>query len=251
MRHRLPPAALVALAAATVPLPCFAQTSLEAAPLVAPFSLAKPRTALPSGWRPLTIAANKIPTEYRLQDDGGTVVLSAHAKGAASAIGYPVNFDIRSAPVLEWRWKIAGLIDGADNAIASREDSPARIILEFTGDRSALPLRERALFALAKASSGRELPYATLMYVWANMAQVGSVITNPHTSRVRMIVASSGAAGLGAWQKLRRNVLDDYRKAFGEAPGRLAGVGVLTDTDNTGATVDAWYGDIRFAPDGP
>jgi hypothetical protein len=24
--------------------------------------------------------------------------------------------------------------------------------------------------------------------------------------------------------------------------------GVLTDSDNTGASVDAWYGDIRFAP---
>ena len=37
---------------------------------------------------------------------------------------------------------------------------------------------------------------------------------------------------------------------FGEEPGPLTSVGVLTDSDNTGATVDAWYGDIRFAPAG-
>ena len=29
----------------------------------------------------------------------------------------------------------------------------------------------------------------------------------------------------------------------------MTDVGIMTDTDNTGATVDAWYGDIRFAAD--
>ena len=251
MQRRLLPGILVALALGTLSRHCLGQTRLEAAPLVAPFSLAQPGAALPAGWQPLIIAANKATTEYRLQRDGGSVVLFAHARAAASAIGCPVNFDIRSAPVIEWRWKVAGLIEGADNAIASREDSPVRIILEFAGDRSKLPLREQAIFALAKAASGREVPYATLMYVWANRAPVGSVITNPHTGRVRMVVATSGPAGVGAWQNMRRNVVDDYRKAFGEDPGRLAGVGILTDTDNTGATVDAWYGDIRFVAGDP
>ena len=35
---------------------------------------------------------------------------------------------------------------------------------------------------------------------------------------------------------------------FGEEPGRMTEVGVLTDTDNTGASVEAWYGDIEFRP---
>lgn len=26
----------------------------------------------------------------------------------------------------------------------------------------------------------------------------------------------------------------------------MTDVGIMTDTDNTGANVDAWYGDIRF-----
>ena len=45
---------------------------------------------------------------------------------------------------------------------------------------------------------------------------------------------------------MRRNAFDDFRKAFGEEPGMLIGVGVLTDTDNTGESVEAWYGDIRL-----
>jgi hypothetical protein len=37
-------------------------------------------------------------------------------------------------------------------------------------------------------------------------------------------------------------------RPFGEEPGRLLAVGVLTDTDNTGGHAEAWYGDIRFVP---
>ena len=84
----------------------------------------------------------------------------------------------------------------------------------------------------------------------SNKAPVGTVIPNPHTGRVQMIVASSGPAGVGAWQSLKRNVLEDYRKAFNEDPGLLMSIGVLTDTDNTGESAEAWYGDIRLLPAG-
>ncbi len=210
-----------------------------------PFSAAAPG-ALPPGWEPVPITANKTPTQYRLVDDGGTVVLHARAEAAASGLGYHVRFDLASAPIVEWEWKISHLIDNADNAIAAKEDSPARIILEFDGDRTRLSLRDRAFFALAASIAGREVPYATLMYVWANRSPVGTVISNPNTGRVRMIVAARGARGVGMWQTVRRNALDDFRGAFGEEPGKLIAVGVMTDTDNTGATVEAWYGDIKF-----
>jgi hypothetical protein len=99
---------------------------------------------------------------------------------------------------------------------------------------------------VAETLSGRESPYATLMYIWSNKAPVGAVIQNPRTGRVQMIVASSGSAGVGQWQALARNLRDDYRKAFGEEPGKVLAYGVLTDTDNTGEQVTGWYGDIVF-----
>ena len=90
------------------------------------------------------------------------------------------------------------------------------------------------------------MPYATLMYIWAANAPVGAVIENPHTKRVQMVVASSGPGGVGIWQSLSRNLLDDYRRGFKEEPGRLLSYGVMSDTDNTGDTVEAWYGEIDF-----
>ncbi len=246
MRILIPVVAAAAIAAADAN----AQAQTEAAPLVTLFSTQKAGAELPAGWEVVKITEEKKPTQYRLVDDAGTVVLNAKADAAATGLGQPTKIDIRATPVLEWRWKISRLIATADNAVSSKEDSPARIVFSFGGDRAKLPLSDRLALSLSDQRSGKPTPYATMMYVWANKAPVGTVIPNPHTGRVQMIVASSGPAGVGAWQALKRNVLEDFRRAFNEDPGMLMSIGVLTDTDNTGDSAEAWYGDIRLIPAG-
>ena len=245
MRTLFPFVAAAALAAAAT-----APARAETEPLVTLFSTQKAGPELPAGWEVVKITEEKKPTQYRLVDDGGTVVLSAKADGAATGLGQPTKTDIKATPIIEWRWKINRLIATADNAVAAKEDSPVRIVFSFGGDRAKLPLTDRVALTLSDQRSGKPTPYATLMYIWSNKAPVGTVIPNPHTSRVQMIVAASGPAGVGAWQSLKRNVLDDYRKAFNEDPGLLMSIGVLTDTDNTGESVEAWYGDIKLLPAG-
>ena len=162
------------------------------------------------------------------------------------SVGQKVSFDLKAAPVMTWLWKTARLIPTADNAVASKEDSPVRIVLEFDGDKSKLSFADKSTFATGKFLSGRELPYATLMYIWSNKEPVGKIIPGPRTPRIQMVVASSGAGGVGQWQTLSRNVVEDFRRAFNEEPGKLTGVAVLTDTDNTGDKAESWYGDIQF-----
>ncbi len=234
--------AVVLTLAAAAAGPAAAQ---QEATVVAPFSAAKPGSGFPRGWEPLKLGPKKL-TDYRFVEDDGTVVLQARADAAASGYLHPVKFDLKSAPVIRFRWKIDKLIDGADNAVAAKEDSPVRVILDFDGDAGKLTLREKASSVLAKTATGRELPYAQLIYIWSNRAPVGTVIHNPHTARVRMIVAVSGASQVGRWVDVSRNAVADFTRAFGEPPGTLLEVGVMTDTDNTGASVEARYGDIRF-----
>src|SRR5262249_46071576 len=143
-------------------------------------------------------------------DDQGTIVLHAAADGAASLLGYKMSFDLAAAPIISWRWKINRLIASADNAVASKEDSPVRVVLEFDGDRSKLSLSDRSQIATGKLLSGRELAYATLMYIWSNKEPVGKIIAGPRTGRIQMVVASSGAAGVGSWQTLSRNAVEDF-----------------------------------------
>jgi hypothetical protein len=201
-----------------------------------------------AGWAPLKVSDKKKPTLYELVDDEGTVVLHAHADASASGLGRRAKFDLRERPVVKWRWKISKAIEGADNSVASKEDSPVRLVFAFDGDKSKLAPRDKTVIRMSKRLSGRELPYATLMYVWAANATPGTVIENPHTRRVQMIVTSGSDARAGEWQSLSRNVAADYKTAFGEEPGKLIGYGVMSDTDNTEASIDAWYGDITFSP---
>ena len=240
------PAAAALLLAMTVTTSATAQT-MSAEPLVPPFSSYKAGGVPPSPWHVVIVTEKKKPTQYDLVEDGGTIVLHAFADAAATGFGFPVKFDIRAAPFVSWRWKINRLIASADNTMPATEDAPARLVFEFDGDKTKLNVIERSSLAFAEKLSGHPVPYATLMYIWANTGNaVGSVIQNPRTARVQMVVASSGAAGVGTWQQLTRNVYEDYKRAFGEEPGLLTGVGVFTDTDNTGEKVETWYGDITF-----
>ena len=208
-----------------------------------------PAGGLPAGWEPLTFTRKKIPTEYQLIDDNGRSVLHAWADRASSGLRHPVDIDINKKPWLSWSWKTAGLIPTADLRYRETDDSPVRIVLAFDGDHDKLSLMDTILFDTAKLLTGHELPYATLMYVWDSKAEVGTVIANGRTGRIQMMVAESGPAHVGQWRRYQRNVAEDYERIFGEKPGRLVGVGVLTDTDNTSQKMEAWYGDIRLMRD--
>jgi hypothetical protein len=205
-----------------------------------------PPPSTPEGWEAFKISDRKKPTHYRLVQEGGRTVLHAMAAGSASGLTKNAGFSLAEQPMATWSWKVSRLVGGADNSKARAEDAPARLIFAFEGDKSKLAKLDQAALYLSAKVYGREMPYATLMYIWAGKAPVGTVIENPHTRRVQMVVASSGPAGVGAWQKLSRNVIEDYRRAFKEEPGRLLTYGVMSDTDNTGDSVEAWYGEIEF-----
>jgi Protein of unknown function (DUF3047) len=215
---------------------------------VTPFSSNWAGANLPLNWQSLVISRAKSPTRYETVIDPLTqrVVLRAHAKRACTGLKQRLNIDPLTRPLISWEWRVTHLIEGADNTDRDAEDSPVRLLLFFDGDRNRLPLRDQAALDLAQIASGLPPPYATLMYIWENRQPVGTIIDSSYTSQVKMIVVGSGANMLGGWKKFERNYVDDYRVAFGRVPGRLIGVGILTDSDNTGAVVEAFYGDIRL-----
>jgi hypothetical protein len=217
-----------------------------ALPAIGKFSAAKPGDVLPSGWRVWQLSGFKRPTQYQLIDHEGRRVVFARARGSASGLVLPVSIDLREHPILTWRWSVPALIAGADNTRRHTEDSPVRIVIAFEGDKAKLPFEEQLFAAQFKAFTKQEFPYALLMYIWENRAPVGTVIENLNTSRIRMIVADSGNGKVGAWREHTRNVYEDYKRAFGEEPPRVRSIGIMTDSDNTGAESEAYYGDITF-----
>ena len=55
-----------------------------------------------------------------------------------------------------------------------------------------------------------------------------------------------GSAKVNQWANEEQNIYEDYKKAFGEEPPMISGVAIMTDTDNTGESTTAYYGDIVF-----
>ena len=66
------------------------------------------------------------------------------------------------------------------------------------------------------------------------------------TDRIRKLVLESGPQQLGRWLDYERDIKADFQKAFGEAPGALVGIGIMTDTDNTRGQALAWYGPVSL-----
>ena len=61
-----------------------------------------------------------------------------------------------------------------------------------------------------------------------------------------MVAVESGPTHVGEWMEERGNVLEDFRKFFGENPPTVGAVAIMTDTDNTGEKAVAWYGPIQI-----
>ncbi|MDH3318648.1 MAG: DUF3047 domain-containing protein [Betaproteobacteria bacterium] len=213
---------------------------------VARFSQMRAGAPLPGDWLGWGLRSGKRPTEYRLVRGEPGTVLEARAEQAATGLYRRIRVDPHRQSLLEWSWRVDQLIAGANLNSAAREDSPARLVVSFYGDPQMLDFQQRTMLRLARAFAGEALPYAMLIYVWSNTIPVETALPSPQIERIRMIVVESGGANLGRWRQYRRNVVEDYRRAFGEHAGDIVAVGVMTDSDNTQQSARALYGDITL-----
>jgi hypothetical protein len=177
-----------------------------------------------NGWQHKSFVGE---THYTLENSHGQLALRADSNAAASGRYREVSVDLNKTPILNWTWKIKDLLTGNNERTRAGDDYPARVYVIFSG--GVLFWRTRAI-----------------NYVWSNHQPVGSRWSNAFTDQAHMIAIESGPERIGQWISERRDVRADYRQAFGEEPGRVDAVAIMTDTDNTGATATAWYGDIWF-----
>ncbi|MFN3859885.1 MAG: DUF3047 domain-containing protein [Roseateles sp.] len=222
--------------------------TLAAAALLA--ACGSPRITPPSageGWQPLPLPGKK-PTRYSWTEKDGRPALEAAADRSASIWRKRLEPALEQVGEVSFSWWAQGLIKNASVADIDREDAVARVIFGFGGNVDKLPLRTRMKFELAQALTGEAPPYATLMYVWDSELPVGTVVVNPRSDRIRKIVVDSGPGQLRRWRDHRRDLAADFRLAFGEEPGPLTSMAVMTDSDNNRASARTWYGAVELVP---
>jgi len=171
-----------------------------------------------------TVKSFRGTTDYRVVAESGGHVLQAESRGTASGLVRKIDLDPRDTPVLSWRWKVAGIIPAGDERTRAGDDYAARVYVIFP----------HWFFIKTR----------TLNYIWANHLAKGAILPNAYTANAMMIAVESGPELAGHWLTEHRDIVADYRQAFGEEPPRIGAIAVMTDTDNTGAMATAWYDDL-------
>lgn len=194
----------------------------------------------------MTFAKINRHTVYQLQRDEALTVVRADSNNAASGLIRSIHFDPERFPWLQWRWKITNIMQKGDASQKAGDDYAARIYIAFAFDAESAGWWERIRYKAASLAAGKELPGSSLNYIWGNKTAQGAVVDNAYTDQVKMFVLQSGSALANQWISERRNLVDDYRLAFGRQPPPVMGIAIMTDTDNTGEQATAYYGDIEL-----
>lgn len=192
-----------------------------------PLLLADPAAPLAEAWTHQRFGAA---TEYSGVTLDGVAAIRAIGRRSASGLYRSVRYSIAEHPWIEWSWRVDRLQPSADIRLKATEDYAAALFLIF-GRPSMV---------------NRDVP--TLVYVWTSARiSEGSIVDSPyHPVSTWNIVVRSGEKQLGRWVHERRNVVSDFRRAFGrDPPATVEVIALFTDNDQTGEPVEAYYGAVR------
>lgn len=210
---------------------------------ITPFST---MTDLDDGWEPLEFPKIDRHTSYRLVEEDGTQVIEASTDNSASGLIARLDLEPGESLMLKWRWKVSNVFDQGDARKKSGDDYPARIYVAFEFEPEKASWFERAKRKTVATVFGEELPGNAINYIWANRLPQGETVANPYAEETMMIAVTSGNGQAGEWVTVERDLVADYRAAFGEEPPPIRGVAIMSDSDNTGESATAWYGDLEL-----
>lgn len=167
-------------------------------------------------------------TDYRLIRDARQPAIKANSRGTASGLFYETEIDLNKTPYLSWRWKVTGLPELQDERIKKGDDFAARVYIV---------VNDGWTFLSTKAIS----------YVWSSQSPAGEEWPNPFAGSSAMMVSVRQQAAGDVWYTEKRNLKADLKRLFGKEIETVKAVAIMTDTDNSGSTAEAFYGDLVFS----
>ncbi len=194
---------------------------------------------LPQDWynqdgsaRPVTFTGNERDAyNYRVVKNGSNKFLR-YSGTTARHLNFPLvnkKVNILETPILTWKWRVWDLPDNANEDDAN--DTAASIYVVFD--------LGHVLW--------KEVP-KTIRYTWSSTLPEGTVLSKFFDNQ-KIVVVESGKDGLGQWKTFERNIVEDYKRLFGEPPPETPlAVLILSDGDTTGNTSVADYDDIKLKP---
>ncbi len=182
--------------------------------------------AFPSAWKARESAGRAV---YSVRSDRDGVFLHAESTGNAHSIGRDVSVDPAEYPRFSFAWRAIALPDGGNENARETNDGALGVYVIF---------------------EGWSIPPRAIKYVWSTTLPERTVTVSPYSGKTKVVVLRSGTGRVGQWVNETVNIREDYRRLFGEEEvPRVRGIGILTDSDDTGSSAAGDYGEFRFSPE--
>ena len=179
-----------------------------------------------SGWEVRTFAGT---TDYSVGPVDGRLVLIADSQQSASAYYKKIKIDLEKTPILNWSWQKLIPIDPGNEMVKKGDDFVARIYM--------VKIDELVIWDTL-----------ALNYVWSYQHHKNDVWDSPFAGKKSKMLSQRDASDPQAvWFTEKRNVLMDFKRLLGKEIRHIDGVAIMTDSDNSGLSARALYGDIFFS----
>lgn len=177
--------------------------------------------AFPPDWKPRKDAGREV---YSVREQDGKRFLHAFSRGLGIQAAKEYAWDLAAYPILAWSWRPIEFPSGADERKSGTNDSAVSVYAVFPHNAWSVK---------------------SLKYIWSAVAPVDVHLTSSQgLTQVRVL--RSGREGKGEWVEERVNVVQDYKKYFGDGElPKPAGIAVLTDSDDTKSRAQGDYANFR------
>jgi len=202
---------------------------------------AQSQSVIIEDWSSYPIGSKGLPAGFTKQSWGSpqynfTIVANGNQKalhmqsnneGSTIAKDIKGKVNLKEMPLLEWSWKVTILPKGGDSCKKATDDQAAQIYVAWP--RFPTQVRSRIIG-----------------YVWDTTEPAGTICKSEKTGTVTYVIVRSGSADLGKWLTERRNVVEDFRKIYGEEPESPEALSVAIDSNDTNSTSESTMGTILF-----
>ncbi|HBQ22085.1 MAG: hypothetical protein A2Z91_03625 [Deltaproteobacteria bacterium GWA2_38_16] len=165
--------------------------------------------------------------DYKIIKGPGQDFIQATAKNAASGIYYEFPdkefYNPTSKPFISWKWKVNRFPKKEDEKV---EDFAARIYVIFPAK----------VFIFSKC----------IEYVWDDKLAQGTRTKSSLSSRIQIFVLQNGKKE--GWIQEERNVVEDYKQAFGEdeVDDKIGAIAFMSDSDDSETEGQSLFDEIKI-----
>ncbi len=167
---------------------------------------------------------------YSIVEEGGNKFLRFEGT-RGKHLNYPFldesDVNIFETPILSWDWRIHEIPIGGNEDSKKNNDTAASIYVVFD--------LGHVLF--------RKVP-KSIRYTWSSTLPVGTELSKFHGNQ-KIVVVGSGDKEIGDWQNFERNIVEDYKRLFGDdPPAKPLAILLLSDGNDTQNIAKADYDNI-------